>query len=57
MSAFGIFWPNRYFIIVFFTVRAMNDWNSLPNHVVNAPTINDFKNALDSSWSAMFSDY
>ena len=23
----------------FFTVRATNDWNSLPNHIVNAPTV------------------
>ncbi|XP_065883935.1 uncharacterized protein [Dysidea avara] len=28
----------------FFTVRAINDWNSLPNHIVNVPTLNDFKN-------------
>ena len=27
----------------FFTVRAINDWNSLPNHIVNAPTLNDLK--------------
>ena len=29
-------------ISTFFTVRAINDWNSLPNHIVNAPTLNDF---------------
>ena len=32
-----------------FTVQAINDWNSLPNHMVNSPTLNDFKNSLDSS--------
>ena len=25
-------------------------WNSLPNEVVNAPTVNIFKNRLDKSW-------
>jgi len=40
---------------IFFIVRAINDWNGLPNHVVNAPTISDFKNSLGSSRSTMFS--
>ena len=26
-------------------------WNSLPNHVVSADTINTFKNRLDKFWS------
>jgi len=26
-------------------------WNSLPNHVVSADTINTFKNRLDKYWS------
>ena len=33
----------------FFTVPAINDWNSLPNHIVNAPTLN----FLDSGWSTL----
>ena len=41
----------------FFTVQAINDWNSLPNHIVNAPTLNDFKNFLDSGWSTLLYDY
>ena len=38
-------------------IRAINDWNSLPNHIVNAPTLNDFKNFLDSGWSTLLYDY
>ena len=30
----------------FFTVRAINDWNNLPYHVIKAPSLNDFKNYL-----------
>jgi len=26
-------------------------WNSLPNHVVSADTVNTFKNRLDNYWS------
>ena len=26
----------------FFTMRAINDWNSLPDYIVNLPTLNDF---------------
>jgi len=34
-------------------------WNSLPNHVVSADTINTFKNRLDKFWSdqEMLYDY
>jgi hypothetical protein len=31
----------------FFTQRVVNSWNSLPQHVVDADTINSFKNRLD----------
>ena len=33
-----------------FSQRVVNDWNSLPIHVVNAPSINSFKNGLDDFW-------
>ena len=33
----------------FFTARAINEWNNLPHHVVNAPSLNNFKNLLDCS--------
>jgi hypothetical protein len=32
----------------FFTERVVNPWNSLPNHVVTAPTLNLFKQNLDN---------
>ena len=31
----------------FFSQRIVNDWNSLPQHVVEATSVNSFKNALD----------
>ena len=30
-----------------FTSRIANDWNSLPEDIVESPTINTFKNRLD----------
>ena len=39
----------------FFGVRVINDWNSLPVSVVEAQTLNQFKNRLDTHWaSSMF---
>ena len=35
----------------FFGIRIVNDWNSLPNEVVSAPTVNLFKARLDSHWN------
>jgi len=32
----------------FFTVRTIEIWNSLSYEVVNAPTVNTFKNRLDT---------
>ena len=32
-------------------IRSVNDWNSLPNHVVLARSINEFKNLLDDFWA------
>lgn len=35
----------------FFSMRVVNAWNSLPETVVSAPSLNSFKNRLDSVWS------
>ena len=37
--------------IHFFGNRIVNNWNSLPNHVVNAGSLNIFKNSLDRLWA------
>ena len=34
-----------------FSVRTVNDWNSLPSHVVSSETTNKFKNSLDEFWT------
>ena len=34
-----------------FSVRVVPEWNSLPEEVVTAPTINTFKNRLDKFWA------
>ena len=36
--------------------KSANDWNSLPEDVVNAPTINVFKNRLDDYWHEHYYD-
>ena len=35
----------------FFSVRSINDWNSLPANIVNATSLNQFKNLLDEHWN------
>ncbi len=35
----------------YFTSRIVDTWNSLPADVVNAPSVNAFKNRLDKFWS------
>ena len=35
----------------FFTVRVINLWNSLPESVVSAVSVNSFKNRLDKLWA------
>ena len=35
----------------FFLARIVNIWNSLPNSVVDASTVNTFKAQLDKFWS------
>ena len=37
--------------IQFFVNRIVNNWNSLPNHIVNAGSLNIFKNSLDRLWA------
>ena len=37
----------------FFSQRVVAEWNRLPQYVVDAPSINAFKNRLDSHWSDM----
>ena len=34
----------------FFSMRVVNDWNNLPSSVVEAPSLNSFKNRLDAYW-------
>ena len=34
-----------------FINRVTNVWNSIPNYVINAPSLNVFKNRLDHFWS------
>ena len=34
----------------FFSVRVINDWNSLPQSVIDATSPNQFKNLLDSHY-------
>ena len=37
----------------FFSQRVVNTWNKLPQHVVDAPSVNSFKNRLDKHWEDM----
>ena len=34
-----------------FTARTINTWNSLPNNIVDAESVNTFKTHLDKYWS------
>jgi len=34
----------------FFSQRVVTDWNRLPQHVIEAPSTNAFKNRLDKFW-------
>jgi hypothetical protein len=36
----------------FFVNRVIKLWNSLPDAVVDAPTVNIFKNRLDKHWAS-----
>jgi len=35
----------------FFTVRSINNWNNLPSDAVDLPSIDSFKNFIDSFWT------
>ena len=37
----------------FFSQGAVNDWNGLPQSVVDASSVNSFKNRLDKYWKDM----
>jgi len=37
----------------FFSQRVISSWNSLPQHVVDATLVNNFKNRLDAHWKAI----
>ena len=37
----------------FFSERVVSTWNNLPDSVVQAPTINAFKNRLDAHWASL----
>ena len=43
----------------FFSLRITNIWNKLPHHVVNAISLNSFKNSVDRYFisSNMYYDY
>ena len=41
----------------FFTERVANTWNSLPEGVVTAPSLNSFKARLDSHWANLPSKF
>ena len=40
-----------------FSQRCVNDWNTLPKFVVEAPTLDAFKNRLDNFWQQVRYDY
>ena len=35
----------------FFSQRSVNEWNRLPAEIVEAPSVNSFKNRLDKTWT------
>ena len=37
-----------------FTQRVINDWNNLPTYVINAPSLNIFKNRLNEFWERLY---
>ena len=40
----------------FFSYRVINDWNSLPDYIINSPSVSIFKHHLDCHWSALLYD-
>ena len=43
-----LYTPSR---VNYFANRVVNNWNSLPDNVIGAGTLNMFKNSLDRLWS------
>ena len=43
--------PNCTVRQAFFSQRIVNEWNNLPECVVNADSVNMFKNKLDKEWN------
>ena len=41
----------------FFANKVVNLWNSLPDNVVTAPSVDSFKRRLDKHWTALPSVY
>ena len=39
-----------------FSMRVVNAWNSLPDDVVSAESVNAFKSGLDSCWAQLLYD-
>jgi len=36
-----------------FSLAVINDWNNLPQHIIDATKVNMFKNCLDKFWKDM----
>ena len=41
----------------YFSQRVVRVWNSLPDSVVTAPSVNAFKNRLDAHWKSLSTLY
>ena len=41
----------------FFSFRVVNQWNDLPEEVINAKSLNAFKNRLDNFWKNKSNKY
>ena len=37
-----------------FSKRVVNDWNHLPASIIEAPSLNTFKNRLDEHWKHLW---
>ena len=60
LEAITINWLIILFIMTYasiFSARIVNIWNSLPNSVVDASTVNAFKARLDKFWSHQAVEY
>ena len=48
---------NSYTRSNFYSNRVINDWNSLPQSIVDSPSVNDFKTLLDRHYSNCLFDF